>query len=141
MASMDPKLEEVVNDQIIPTAKENASAILGYGGYLANPAGGSGKTRDELDTHFDAIASSQSYFESLRGGGIDGSIASKMAAKIQADLLGLLRREAIQSGTTRIQACFKEAQRLNRHGSPDGPWARSVLRAAGIYLGQPGAKL
>lgn len=91
----------------------------------------SGKTREDANTVFSNGESGSQYFFAFTQ---NGTIADKMAAKLQSDITSILRREAQQGARSRVQAVFDEVNRSARLGSPEGPINRCLLGAPKLTM-------
>lgn len=126
MSNLASNYEQVINEKLIPYFLQSAQALTGKIQTPANPVDLTGKTRADARIEFSNDEAGSKYYQALSQG---GTVADKMAAKLQSDVLSVLRREAQQSARTRVQMTMDEANRSARLGSPSGPLNRCLLGA------------
>lgn len=126
MSNLAENYEQVINEKLIPYFLATAKGLVGKSQLPSNPVDLTGKTRDQAKIVFGNDEAGSKYFTALTQ---NGTIAEKMSAKIQSDVLSILRREAQSSARSRIQTTVDEANRASRLGSSYGPLNRCLLGA------------
>lgn len=141
MPRIDPRLEKIIYDKIMPLARARSLALIGWSSpALRDPVNSLDSsvkpTWDEIARVLDDTVAGDQYFKALSSVKGYNQVRIKMAAKIQSELINMLERDWKSYKTSRIRAVGNEASRLARHGSMYGPLNRGWMQSVKAYLNE-----
>ena len=136
MAGLDPNFERIMSKVLAPQARAGGLSLVNKGQRPAVTLGSEGTVApdptniQEVTRFFDTDEASRQYQEIFTSG---GTVAAKLAAQAQSDIISLMERDFKSATLTPVRARCFEASRRSKHSTRGGPILSNVLHMVEHY--------